>query len=115
MKGQEFDLLFVLLGTSGCAKKQIAAGTYVNGRFVWAVNHCVFAGEQCPRLNVPSGQGYELCTAHHAEQNLAELLKAKGQRSDGVLWVAGHYWACEPCARAMKEMGVTELRIKENK
>lgn len=110
---KEFEFLFGKLGQSGCAKKHTAAGTYVAGMFVYATNFCEFQGEVCPRLNIPSGQGYELCKAHHAEANLAEKLAVMDQQSDGVLWLVGHYWACEPCASAVKVVGVKELRIRE--
>jgi deoxycytidylate deaminase len=109
----EFTLLFQKLGSSGCAKKHTAAGTYVDGVFLSAVNFCEYKGDSCPRLNMPSGTGYELCQAHHAEANLAEKVRATGKQSDGVLWLVGHYWACEPCASAVKAVGVKELRISE--
>lgn len=35
------------------------------------------------------------------------------KKSDGIEWVAGHYWACEPCASALKAVGVKEIRVKE--
>jgi len=109
----EWPFLFQQLAKSGCAKKHTAAGTYVDGVFRYAVNYCEFRGETCPRLYMPSGQGYELCKAHHAEANLAEQMAKEGIRSDGIAWVAGHYWACEPCASALKAIGVTEIRVKE--
>lgn len=110
----EFQLLFQKLSESGCAKKQTGAGTYVNGVFHSAFNFCEFIGDVCPRLNMQSGTGYELCKAQHAEANLAEKLKSMGAVSDGVLWLVGHYWACEPCASVVKAIGVKELRIRES-
>jgi deoxycytidylate deaminase len=62
---------------------------------------------------MPSGQGYELCKANHAEANLAKAMKERGEQSDGIAWVAGHYWACEPCAAALKDVGVKEIRMRE--
>ena len=44
---------------------------------------------------------------------MADDLKAAGMRSDGVAWVSGHYWACEPCAAALKAVGVKEIRVRE--
>lgn len=109
----EFPFLFKQLATSGCAKKQTAAGTYVDNLLIFAVNYCEYQGDNCPRLNMPSGQGYELCKANHAEANLAAKIKASGKMSDGIAWVAGHYWACEPCASALKAVGVKEIRVRE--
>lgn len=109
----EYEKLFSILSESGCAKKQTAAGTYVGGEWRYAVNRCEYVGEACPRLNLPSGTGYELCKARHAEATLAENLKANGESSDGVVWLVGHYWACEPCASAIKSVGTKEIRIRE--
>lgn len=111
----EFDILSAELYRSGCAKKQIAAGTYVNGVFVWQVNTCQYEGSECPRIHMPTGQGYELCAAIHAEAQLAALLTHVLQKeSDGIAWVLGHYCACEPCADELKAVGVTEIRVREN-
>jgi len=104
----EFETLFSILHKSGCAKKHTAAGMYVDGMFIYSVNSCSFEGAVCPRLNLPSGQGYELCQAKHAEATLASAGK-----TDGIVWLVGHYWACEPCAAALKAIGVKELRIRE--
>jgi hypothetical protein len=95
----EFNELFSHLPESGCAKKQTAAGTWTKAGFIYAVNRCEFIGETCPRLNLPSGTGYELCAAKHAEANLAEILKQRGLVSDGVAWVAS--------------IGVKEIRVRE--
>lgn len=110
----EFEILSTELHWSGCAKKQIAAGTYVNGAFWSAVNTCEFEGSVCPRLDMPTGQGYELCTARHAEARLAARMQQEGVKSDGIAWVFGHYYACEPCASALKSVGVTEIRVRES-
>lgn len=109
----EFELLREELPKSGCAKKQIAAGTYVNGEFVTAVNSCDYQGLSCPRLLMPSGVGYDLCKANHAEATLTADLTQRGLVSDGIAWVYAHYWACEPCASALKTVGVKEIRVRE--
>lgn len=109
----EFKILSEELHWSGCAKKQIAAGTYWQGIFLYEVNTCKFEGDVCPRLSMPTGQGYELCQATHAEARLAARMKREGIVSDGVAWVFGHYYACEPCASALKSVGVVEIRVRE--
>lgn len=110
----EYIKLFAAMANSGCSKKQTACGTYVNGEWVQAVNFCEYQGDSCPRIGMPSGQGYELCRAHHAEANLALKIAHECKRSDGIAWLTGHYWACEPCAAALKEIGVREIRIMES-
>jgi deoxycytidylate deaminase len=111
--GKEFGALFAQLPRSGCAKKQTAAGTYVGGEWVVAVNFCDYQGDDCPRLNVASGTHYNLCKSHHAEAELVQFLKRLRGKSDGVVWLVGHYWACEPCASLLKAAGVKEIRIRE--
>ena len=109
----EFTRLFQIMNQSGCAKKQTAAGTYVNGVWYYAVNFCEYQGDDCPRLHMPSGTGYELCKANHAEANLSKQLQELNVKTDGIVWLTGHYWACEPCASSLKLIGIKELRIKE--
>ncbi len=114
----EFERLKAVLPQSGCAKKQVACGTYVNGEWRWQVNKCIFAGSTCPRINLPSGVGYDLCEALHAEARLVAArlvaeLKQEGVQSDGIAWVFSHYWACEPCASSLKSIGVQEIRVRE--
>lgn len=110
----EFEILAQQLVRSGCAKKQIAAGTYVHGQFVFAVNTCLYEGFECPRRFMPTGQGYDLCKALHAEAQLAALVNQVMQKeSDGIAWVFGHYYACEPCAAELKRIGVKEIRVRE--
>lgn len=109
----EFKILSDGLENSGCAKKKIGAATYVNGVLFTAFNSCQFEGDGCPRLNLPTWVGYELCKATHAEETLATLLREMECTSDGVAWVFGHYYACEPCASALKVIGVKEIRIME--
>jgi deoxycytidylate deaminase len=110
----EFERLAEIVGNSGCAKKQIAAGTYVWGQFVWSVNTCLYEGFECPRLHMPTGVGYDLCKAVHAESQLAALVSQVMQKeSDGIAWVFGHYYGCEPCAAELKRIGVKEIRVRE--
>lgn len=112
---REFSMLDHHRAWSGCSKKSIAAGTYCDGVFIHAVNYCEYAGPTCPRLDLPTGVGYDLCKARHAEANLADKFLAEGLRSDGVAWVFGHYYACEPCAVALQNIGVREIRIRESR
>lgn len=116
---KEFQMLadrdFAGLGLV-CKKKDIRAGTYVNGKFIVAKNFCAYVApaDPCLREGMPSGMGYELCGSNHAEANLAEMLEVGPFKSDGIAWVLGHYYACEPCAKALKEVGVKEIRVRES-
>jgi deoxycytidylate deaminase len=108
----EFRKLSEMLPTSGCDKRQVAAGTYCGGVWFAAVNRCEHEGDQCPRLQLASGEGYHLCKATHAEASLVERINAAGLRSDGIAWVFGHYYACEPCASTLTSIGVREIRVR---
>lgn len=120
----EFTILNNILDQSGCDKKQVAAGCYIQANgiifdepFVYATNSCKHEGVSCPRINLPSGEGYDLCRAKHAEIALIDKVNNMTKGLDvwyvPVVWVYGHYYACEQCASALKSMGVEEVRIRE--
>ena len=111
----EFEVLELSLADSGCDKRQVAAGTYVNGLFHVATNRCDHEGDVCPRLGMPTGEGYHLCEATHAEEVLIQHLLSIGCESDGIVWVVGHYYVCEPCAKMLKNCGVQEFRVRISK
>ena len=78
------------------------------------VNTCIFKGPSCPRADLPSGQGTHLCESIHAEIRLSKLIEKFGlSEEEPVVWILGHYYACEPCAKTLKDLGVQELRIRE--
>jgi deoxycytidylate deaminase len=62
--------------------------------------------ESCKRVGYPTGEGYELCEGcnypNHAEVKALQGIDAKG----ATLHLFGHYYACEPCNRAITEAGV---------
>lgn len=110
----EFEWLKKYQVLSACGKKKIASGTWVFDEFFWTVNSCEHEGLVCPRLNLPTGVGYDLCKANHAESVLVSRLLNTGRKSNGIAWVFGHYYACEPCATALKNIGVKEIRVRES-
>ncbi len=68
------------------------------------------------RLNIPTGQGYELCEGchpkNHSEPHAIADAKKHGHDTKGAeayLW--GHWWACEPCWTALIEAGVTKMHL----
>jgi hypothetical protein len=94
-----------------CAKLTIRATIITpNGERFVGTNWVRNPQPTCPRAGMPTGVGYELCKSicdqpAHAEVNacLAAGEKARG----GVLYLEGHYYACEPCKRCCEEHGVT--------
>jgi deoxycytidylate deaminase len=115
----EFDYLRIMTTRkSTCDKVQVAAGCYIGDSFVSAANSCKHTGQLCPRLDLPSGKCADLCESQHAEMQLLSILKERYKNlKDGVIpytvWIYGHYYACESCARALRNFGIKELRIKE--
>ncbi len=94
----------------------------------------------CPRSNVKTGTGYELCAPLHAEimaclniREERELTETKKFASNlkvsedvvlsafskeeleklkgASLYLAGHYWACDGCVSFLKTVGITEIKL----
>lgn len=70
------------------------------------------------RLNIPTGQHYELCEGcspvNHSEPKAVLNAIASGIKPEGAeayLW--GHWWCCEPCWRALTENGITKVHLLE--
>ncbi len=98
-----------------CAKREVLCSVNTpDGRWLRASNACDNAQAVCPR---EPGEDYTKCKticeqAGHAEQQLVALAEQEGfDLTNGTAYVHGHYWACEPCARALKDAGVTAIVI----
>jgi hypothetical protein len=133
----EFNILFKKLCEARCIKRPVAAGTYVNGTFYFAINECketiitetdheedglpeanntLVNRAICGRelfVDEDSPEALAVCQSLHAEDSLARILSKCGYKSDGIAWVVGHYYSCRNCAQALRKIGVTELRVKE--
>ena len=70
--------------------------------------HCLQAGCERERLQVPKGERYELCVSVHAEAN-AIIQAAKGGASinGATLYVNGT--PCQMCWRLIKNAGIDEV------
>jgi len=75
----------------------------------------------CPRvvLECPSGTGYDLCTLHdapgHSEPMLIEEARRLGIDPTGAdAYMFGHWWACEPCWKALIDAGVRDLYVTDD-
>jgi deoxycytidylate deaminase len=71
------------------------------------------------RLNIPTGQGYELCEGchpkNHSEPKAIKNAKKLGNDTKGAeayLW--GHWWCCESCWNAMVENGITQVYLLDD-
>lgn len=98
-----------------CTKQTVTATivTPEGERFV-GTNFVRNAQPVCPRADMPTGVGYELCRtvcdqSGHAEPN---AIAAAGEKARGAtLYLEGHTYACEPCKAACAEAGVREIVI----
>jgi len=83
-------------------------------------NHSVHA-TFCPRkaLGIPTGQGYDLCPqfchsdGHSEPTAIAATHEAGGETKGADLYLAGHWWACEPCWKAMIAAGIKNVFLAE--
>lgn len=63
------------------------------------------------RLNIPTGQGYELCEGCHPKNHgepkaIADAAKHHEGTHGAELYLWGHWWCCEPCWNAMLTAGI---------
>jgi len=66
------------------------------------------------RLNIPTGQGYDLCEGCHPKNHaegkaMAQVRGAAG--ADVYLW--GHWWCCESCWSAMIAARIKNIFLLE--
>lgn len=71
------------------------------------------------RLNIPTGQGYELCEGchpkNHSEPKAIADTKSKAVDTNGCsLYHWGHWWCCQPCWSAMIAAGIKRVFLLEN-
>lgn len=98
-----------------CAKQTVTATLTNNGQTWVATNHCANPQEVCPRADMESGVGYELCRLvceqlGHAEVNVC-LQAGKENTQGGKIRLEGHTYCCDNCKRVMAEYGIVEAEI----
>lgn len=102
----------------GPCVKQVVTATIVaeDGRRFVGTNHCLNAQTVCPRADMPTGVGHELCRdvcqqPAHAEVNA--IAEAGDAACGAVLYLEGHTYACEPCkaAAAAAAAGIREIVV----
>jgi len=97
-----------------CAKQETIAIIENNGRYFVGSNWCWNKQEECPRKDLPTGVGYELCEeiceqSSHAEEDACVVAgdNAKG----GTLYLLGHTYCCDNCKSIMNLYGIKEVVI----
>ena len=103
--------------TRGPCAKQVVTATVItkNGEEFKSTNWCHNPQEVCPRLGMPSGEGYELCRdvckqEGHAGVNAINLARDKSQGA--ILLLEGHTYACDNCKNYAKQHGIVDITIK---
>jgi deoxycytidylate deaminase len=84
-----------------------------NGFQEWeGENDCANPQPVCPRA---PGEDYAKCQSICQQAGHAEIEAVKnagdGARG-GTAYLFGHYYACEPCARALRDAGVVVIEIR---
>jgi len=85
--------------------------------YVVGTNSCDNPQDVCPRA---PGEDYTKCQTicrqrGHAEIQALALANRYGLAKGGTAKLRGHYYACEPCARALRDAGIAALIIENTK
>ena len=97
-----------------CTKQEVMAIIENNGRFWIDSNWCYNPQKVCPRKDMKTGEGYELCKdickqTNHAEVNAC--FKAGEGARGGTLYLIGHTYCCDDCKKVMDEYGIKKVVI----
>lgn len=70
------------------------------------------------RRGIPTGEGYELCEGCHPKNHsepraITDALKnhKANELEEAELYLWGHWWACEPCWKAIKKAGIRKVYL----
>ena len=97
-----------------CAKQETIAIIENHGRYWIGSNWCNNSQDICPRSNMKTGEGYELCRSicnqdYHAEVDAC--IKAGTNAKGGILYLLGHTYCCDNCKEIMNNFGIREVII----
>ena len=99
-----------------CAKQTTIAVIVKENRFYVGTNWCETPQKECPRKDLPSGEGYEMCRDichQNAHAEVDALLKAGTDARGGTLYLIGHTYCCDNCLKAMQEYGIEKVNFCE--
>jgi deoxycytidylate deaminase len=97
-----------------CAKQTTIAVIETNSRYWIGTNWCYNAQNECPRKDMPTGVGYELCEEVCDQNAHAEVDACKNAgrgANGGTLYLLGHTYCCDNCKRVMNEYGIKNVVI----
>lgn len=96
-----------------CAKQTVIAVVVNHNRFYIGSNWVNNPQTECPRKNLPSGQGYHLCKDvcnQHAHAEVDACMQAGADAQGATLYLIGHDYCCDDCLAYMKSCGIKEVR-----
>jgi len=97
-----------------CIKQETIAIIENNGQYWIGSNWCHNTQDECPRVGMISGEGYELCKSICGQLNHAEVdacMNAGIYAKGGTLYLLGHTYCCDNCKSVMSEFGIKEVII----
>jgi deoxycytidylate deaminase len=101
-----------------CAKQTvIAIIETIDGEYFLGQNTCNVPQLICPRKDMKTGEGYEMCKEICHQKNHAEVnacIKAGIKAIGGTLYLLGHTYLCKQCEMIVKDCGIVEIKIGEN-
>lgn len=101
---------------NGPCAKQIVTATLISscGKEFISTNWCESPQKVCPRLDLPTGEGYELCRDICKQKGHAEInaINLAGEFSKGsTIFLSGHHYACDKCQSYADSCGVLNIVI----
>ena len=98
-----------------CAKQTVIAILQgKSGRYYIGTNWCEDPQVVCPRGDMVSGTGYELCASvckQHTHAEVDAILQAGDDCFGGSMVLMGHTYTCKACEDILKHSGVDKLTI----
>jgi len=97
-----------------CAKQDVLAVIVNKGKIFIGTNNCIIPQLECPRVDMPSGVGYELCKTVCSQINHAEVnacIDAGEYTKGSTLYLFGHTYCCDSCLSYMEDCGVSNIII----
>lgn len=97
----------------------IVKGENIIGKGANGSNYHETSGCERVRLNIPTGQNYELCEGcspknHSEPKAIQDARHASKDTNNAKLYLWGHWWCCEPCWDALIRAGINDVLLLEN-
>jgi hypothetical protein len=112
---KEILLLTGLIDERKCAKQEVIAVIITPKLEIFVgSNWCETPQKECPRKDMPTGVGYEMCRDICKQRTHAEIdacQKAGANAVGADLYLMGHTYCCDHCKEVMEAFGIKNIRI----